>query len=97
MKAKMILDVIGCASYNLENGNISQVFAMVNDPENKNVKGYAVAKMSAHESVIAALPSDPSQYPFSGEFEVHNKVAGGKLTQHIQAFIPAAVPSPKKA
>ena len=90
MKATMTLQVLGCASYNMESGNISQVFAMVNDPENKNIKGFAVAKMSSESSVVASLPADPAQYPLTADFEVHNKVAGGKLTQHIQRFIPSA-------
>lgn len=89
MKATMTLQVLGCASYNMENGNISQVFVMVNDSENKNIKGFAVAKMSTVEDVVAALPADPNQYPFIADFEVHNKVAGGKLTQHIQRYIPS--------
>ncbi len=94
MKATMTLQVLGCASYNMENGNISQVFAMVNDPDNKNIKGFAVAKMSTVEAVVAALPADPAQYPFTADFEVHNKVSKGKLTQHIQRYIPS-VKAPK--
>ena len=96
MNANMSLTVIGCAHYQLDNGPLSQVFVMVNDPDNKSIKGYALAKMSASDDVVKNLPQDSSQYPLTADFEVTNKVSGGKLTQHIQRYIqPSAKPIPK--
>ena len=96
MKSIMNLTVIGCAHYQMDNGPLSQVFVMVNDPDNKNIKGFALAKMSASEEVIKMLPADVSSYPMSGDFEVTNKVSGGKLTQHIQSYVlPSSKPGSK--
>ena len=95
LTSTMTLTVIGCAHYNMDSGPLSQVFAMVNDPANKSVKGFALAKITATEEVIKNLPQDATAYPLTADFEVTNKVSGGKLTQCLQRYIP--VPAKQSA
>lgn len=91
----MDLNVIGCASYNMDNGPLRQLFAIV-PSENPDVKGHQPVKLSCEQIVWNDLSADPAAYPIYITVMVKNKTAAGKITQHVVA-IQQVTPPAKKA
>lgn len=92
MEAKMTLTLSGVVKYDLDNGPLYQAFALVNDSDSQGVRGYLPAKMSISAEAYAQLPVNLAEYPLTAEFLVHNKIAGGKLTQSIRGVVTPAKP-----
>ena len=96
MQATMNVQLVGTASYNMDSGELNQIFVIVPDPENKNVRGYSVAKMQCARCVFDALPVDASAYPLDVTLTVKNKVSGGKVSQFaLTAAIARPAPASK--